>query len=115
MHTPGDDAASLLRLADRLDRDGRPFVAAAARQAAAALQAGRDPSAGALRRQAIEIAVRLDTLGLPAEAQTVFSEIVRRATGAEGAMPDVLFRAWLDAIGAQFPRTAAPEADPQVP
>lgn len=112
MDTPGDDAASLLRLADRLDLDGRPFVAAAARQAAAAVQDGQDPSTAVLRRKAIEIAVRLDTLGLPAEAQTVFDEIVRRATGAEAAMPAPQFQAWLNAIDAQFPRLDRPEAAP---
>lgn len=109
MGTP-DDATALLLLAARLDDDGRPFVAAAARQAATAVQEGHPPHAAVLRRQAIEVAVHLDALGLPAEAQTVFDEIVRRATNAEGAMTDRLFRVWLDAIQAQFPRPESPEA-----
>ena len=107
-----DDATTLLLLAARLDESGRPFVATAARQAAAAVRAGGDVRAAALRRQAVEVAVRLDTLGLPGEAQTVFDEIVRRATGGEGAMPDRLFGAWIDAIEAQFPRPEGSEAAP---
>lgn len=107
---PPDDAASLLLLADRLDREGRPFVAVAARQAAATAASGPGAHAAALRRQAIEVALRLDTLGLPHEAQTIFDEVVRRATGAAGAMPDRLFQAWLEAIVAQFPRLGNAEA-----
>jgi hypothetical protein len=109
LDSPADDAVSLLLLAARLDNEGRPFVAAAARQAAAAARDGQDIHAATLRRQAIEVALRLDTIGLPDEAQTIFDEVVRRATKAEGAMPDRMFQAWLEAIEVQFPRSGPPE------
>ncbi len=110
--TPLDtsDAEALLDLADRLDRDGRggrPLVANAARAAAAMVTDpstdGRASHVAALRRRAVEVAVRLDTLGLPDEAETVYAEVYRRSTGAPDAMPDRPFQAWLDAIEASFP------------
>lgn len=97
-----DDAESLLRLAARLDAAGRSRVAEAARQAATGPPHERDPHTLALRRRAIEVAVRLDTGGLPDDAQTVFDEVVRRATGHPDAMPDRPFAAWLDAVVEQL-------------
>lgn len=103
-----DDATALLRLADRLDAAGRPFVALAAREAARSAQSGQALHVAALRRRAIELAVALDTSGLPAEAQSLFDEVIRRARGAADALPDRPFRAWLDAIAAQFPDDVRP-------
>jgi hypothetical protein len=97
---------ALLRLADRLEAEGHPYVALAARQAATAVQADArsesDLRIASLRRQAIEVALQLDMIGLPADAQAVLDEIVRRATGADDAMPNGTFKVWLDAIRAQF-------------
>lgn len=100
------DTDALLHLAARLELANQPYVALAARQAAAALQTpGPDAHhlrIAVLRRQALELALQLDLLGLPADAQAIFDEVLRRATGALDAMPDRSFKAWLDAISAQF-------------
>lgn len=99
------DVDALLHLATRLELANQPYVALAARQAAAALQIGSDENhlrVAALRRQALELALQLDLLGLPADAQAIFDEVIRRATGVSDAMSDRSFKAWLDAIGAQF-------------
>ncbi len=118
--TPLDpsDAEALWALADRLDRDGRggrPLVANAARVAAAMVTDpstdGRAAHVAALRRRAIEVAVRLDTLGLPDEAESVYAEVLRRTEGAPEAMGDRPFQKWLVAIEGSFPGTGpAPEA-----
>lgn len=106
------DADALLHLATRLELASRPYVALAARQAATVLRTpgsdAHDLRVAALRRQALELALRLDLLGLPADAQAIFDEVLRRATGASDAMSDRSFKAWLDAIGAQFSLGAEP-------
>lgn len=49
-----------------------------------------------MRPHALDVAVGLDVLGLPAVAATVLAEVARRDVG--GGMCDQTFAAWLYAV-----------------
>ena len=102
---PPADVDALLALAVRLERDGRAGrVAAAAAARIAAVRLEREGGGGApahtaaIRRRALDLAVQLDLLGYPGEADAVCEEVVHRARLSPVAMGDRAFVAWLEAV-----------------